>query len=185
MTSMLRKSTLFSLISLLLLSFFVSSQALAGKQYMPEWELKTADGEIIKSSDLIGKPLILHFWATWCPYCKRVQPGLDALYKKYQDKGLQMVAISFNEDEGAEPQKVIEERGHSFKTLVNGDMVANKLFSVTGTPTTYFIHADGSVLVSTKTSKPDDRGLEEAVKMLFRKMEKMEKKRKAEAEKAE
>ena len=36
-------------------------------------------GQLVKSSDFLGKPLVIHFWATWCPYCKKLQPGLDKL----------------------------------------------------------------------------------------------------------
>lgn len=137
-------------------------------QQMPKWELKTESGEIIKSDDLLGKPLVLHFWATWCPYCKKLLPGLERLHVLYGDQGLQSYAISFNEDEGADPQAVLKSRGITFPTLVNGDYVARKLFHVQGTPTTFFINADGSVLVSTRSSNPKDPHLEKAVKKLFK-----------------
>ncbi len=175
MNSKMLKSTLFSLMGLFVLSVFFVSQASA-KQYMPEWELKTVDGDVVKSADLLGSPVIVHFWATWCPYCKRIHPTLDALYKKHQSKGLKFVAISYNEDDDAEPQKVIDERGLSFKTLVNGDDVAIKKFGVKGTPTTYFFNSDGSLLNVTKASKPNDPIFEEAVQMLYRMEKKIAKK---------
>ena len=146
----------------------VAGEQKAKNQLAPEWELYDAQNKLVSSSEFKGNPVILHFWATWCPYCKKLQPGLDDLYKKYQSQGLQMVAISFWEDEGANPQAVIEERGHSFKTLVNGDKVA-KRFHVKGTPTTFFIDADGKIIAKTRISDPDDHRLEKVVKMMFRK----------------
>ena len=131
------------------------------------WELQTQSGETVPWNDLKGKPLILHFWATWCPYCKKLQPGLDRLYKKYQSQGLQLVAISFREDPGTLPQDVLDDRGHSFQTLVEGDTVAHEIFNVSGTPTTLFIYANGDVLGMTRSSDPDDPRLEKAVQHLL------------------
>lgn len=137
------------------------------EQLMPSWQLKTQAGESVSSEDLLGKPLILHFWATWCPFCKKLQPGLDKLYSQYKDQGLQFVAVSFREDPGTKPQDVLDARGHSFTTLVDGDEVAMGKFAVRGTPTTFFIYADGRVLGVTGTSNPDEPGLEKAVQTLI------------------
>lgn len=133
----------------------------------PEWMLYDASNKLVKSSDFAGRPLVIHFWATWCPYCKKLQPGLDALYRQYRDNGLQMIAISFWEDEGAQPQAMLDERGHSFKTLVDGDHVARELFGVKGTPTTVFIDAQGNIVAKTRISDPDDPRLAQAVEALL------------------
>src|SRR4051812_3558427 len=50
-----------------------------------------------KDPALAGKPLIVEFWATWCPPCRESIPHLNELYKKYQPKGLEAVGIT-NED---------------------------------------------------------------------------------------
>ena len=133
---------------------------------MPEWQLYNEAGQLVKSSDFLGKPLVIHFWATWCPYCKKLQPGLDKLYLKYQGEGLQMIAVSLREDEGATPQKELDSRGITFKTLINGDDVGKNLFSVSGTPTTVFVSRAGHVIGSTSISEADDPRLEIAVKYI-------------------
>lgn len=135
----------------------------------PQWQLYNEVGDLVKSSDYAGKPLIIHFWATWCPYCKKLQPGLDKLYKKYQADGLQLIAISFREDEGVTPQAVLEERGMSFSTVVNGDRVAQNLFGVKGTPTTIFIDKNGRIITSSRVSDPDDPRLEKIIKVMLSK----------------
>lgn len=133
----------------------------------PSWNLFDAEGNLVSSKDFAGRPLIIHFWATWCPYCKKLQPGLDRLFEKYQDQGLQMIAISLLEEEGAKPQELLTARGMSFKTLVDGDSVAMEKFFVRGTPTTFFINAKGQVVVATRLSDPDDPRLEQVVKSLM------------------
>lgn len=133
----------------------------------PSWQLKDEAGQVIQANDYKGKPLIIHFWATWCPYCKKLQPGLNRLYLKYQDQGLQIIAVSFNEDEGAKPQAVLDARGMSFHTAIEGDKVARELFAVTGTPTTVFINSKGEIVAKTMLSDPNDPRLEKIIQYML------------------
>ncbi|AZG75214.1 TlpA family protein disulfide reductase [Shewanella livingstonensis] len=131
-----------------------------------DFELKTADGQSFTLHDYAGKPVVLHFWATWCPYCKKLQPGLEKLRLNYQDTDLQMIAISFNEDADANPGQSLLNRGLKMNTLVLGDEVA-KLYGVTGTPTTVFIDRSGHIVWVTNTSNPDDPNLDKAIQFLL------------------
>lgn len=133
----------------------------------PAWQLKTQSGEDISLSDYQGKPVILHFWATWCPYCKKLQPKLVELEKKYQDSGIKIVAISFNEDDGTLPQDEIASRGYDFITAVNGEPVV-KLYGVRGTPTTFFINRQGKVVYKSTSSSTKNLKLEKAVKEIIK-----------------
>ncbi|MBT1452083.1 TlpA family protein disulfide reductase [Glaciecola sp. XM2] len=122
----------------------------------PDWTLQTQSGETLSYDDFRGKPLFIHFWGTWCPYCKKLHPGLERVRAKYEAQGLQVLGISVNEPIGANPAKVLKERGIHFTTLVEGDDVALEAFGVYGTPTTLFISPDGKILGSTMESNPDD-----------------------------
>ncbi|MEP5765616.1 MAG: TlpA disulfide reductase family protein [Halieaceae bacterium] len=132
----------------------------------PAFVLADSDGMLISLSDYRGSPLVLHFWATWCPYCKKLQPGLEALQAAHADEGLVLLGISFREDRGAEPQQVLKSRGLHFKTLLEGEDVA-ALYGVRGTPTTFFIDRQGRVLGMSNTSDPDDPVLEDYVGMIL------------------
>ncbi len=133
----------------------------------PAWQLKTQAGENISLSDYRGKPVILHFWATWCPYCKKLQPKLVELEKKYQDSGIKIVSISFNEDEGAMPQDEIKARGYDFITAVNGEAVV-ELYGVKGTPTTFFINRQGKAIYKSTSSDITNPKLALAVKEIIK-----------------
>lgn len=128
------------------------------KQYplAPEWSLPNQAGEVFSSEDYKGKPLVLHFWGTWCPFCKKLHPGLERIRANYEAQGLQVLGISVNEPLGANPEKVLKERGIHFKTLVEGDDVAINDFQIFGTPATLFISPSGEILGSTMSSDPDD-----------------------------
>ncbi len=141
---------------------FLSTASYAGAPKggkAPDFVLPAADGTLVSLKDFRGRPLVIHFWATWCPYCRKVQPGLQALADKHADQGLVLIGISFREDEGATPQAVLDERGHRFTTLLDGDEVAD-MYDVRGTPTTIFLSADGTVIGATHTSDPADPILE-------------------------
>lgn len=133
----------------------------------PAWQLKTQSEGIISSAQFDGQATILHFWATWCPYCKVLQPKLVALEKKYQQQGIKLVAISFNEDDDARPQDELAARGYSFPTAVNGDEVA-MLYGVRGTPTTFFINKHNQVIFKYTSSDTTDPRLELAMQEIIK-----------------
>jgi len=162
----MKKTTYLSSLFILLLwsipNAFANDSSIA-----PPWQLTTQTGEKLSSSYYQGKPIILHFWATWCPYCKKIQPKLVELEKKYKSSGIRIVAISFNEDDGATPQDEIKKRGYSFITAVNGEIVANQ-YGVRGTPTTFFINRQGKAIYKSTSSDVNNPKLELAVQEIIK-----------------
>jgi cytochrome c biogenesis protein CcmG/thiol:disulfide interchange protein DsbE len=156
---LIRSTTLITI----LLSLFLTP---CWAQQAPDWTLKDTEGNEISLADYKGQPMILHFWATWCPYCKTLQPGLESLYQDFKSDGLALVGISILEEDGAEPQKELEARGHSFKTALNGEKVA-EWYGVKGTPTTFFITKQGTVIWMTHNSDPNDPKFEQAVEYIL------------------
>jgi len=155
-----------SLIALLVSTFVFVFSGYAHGQTAPGFTLYDADENEISLSDYKGKALILHFWATWCPYCERLQPGLESLYQDFKADGLEVLAISFSEHGDADPAQELLDRGITFKTAVNGDEVAAR-YGVRGTPTTFFITRNGGVLWETNYSDPNDPRFEDAVAFLL------------------
>ena len=148
----------------LTLLFLPGEVAIAGDR-APDFVLPDAAGNMVSLASFRGKPVVLHFWATWCPYCRKLQPGLDALQTRFGESGLVVVGVSFREKDGAEPQGVLDRRGHRFRTLLEGDDVAS-LYDVRGTPTTFFIDREGRVLGMTHTSDPEDPLLTELARAI-------------------
>ena len=162
-----RLTTLFLLIALPLLSLNATAEEAPPAPTPPAWQLKTQSGEVISSKQFEGQAIILHFWATWCPYCKKLQPRLVELQKQYKNQGVKIVAISFNEDDGALPQDELASRGYDFITAVNGDEVAMR-YGVKGTPTTFFINKNNQVIFKSTSSDITDPRLELAVKEIIK-----------------
>lgn len=149
--------------------FLCSISNIQAQKSVQPWQLKTQNGETISLNQYQGKPIILHFWATWCPYCKRLQPKLVELQEKYKSSGVEIVAISFNEDDGAMPQDELNSRGYHFITAVNGDSVAT-LYGVRGTPTTLFINRTGKIIYNTSSSDVNNPKLDLALTMITEKI---------------
>ena len=150
------KNLVLMLVFLFVISPVIAQEEAEPAQKMPEWTLKTQRGEEVKSSDYAGKPLIISFWATWCPHCKILHPGLEKLRQTYESQGLEFLLVSGMENEGADPEGSLKERGINIKTVVEGGQLAVEGFGVVGTPTTFFIAPDGTILGATMETNPDD-----------------------------
>jgi cytochrome c biogenesis protein CcmG, thiol:disulfide interchange protein DsbE len=127
------------------------------------WCLLDDNGNLTSSNQFNGTPYILHFWATWCPYCKKLQPGIKRLQAQFDIK---VVAISWSEDDGAKPGQELKARGLDFISLIEGDMLAS-VFAVKSTPITYVIDKDGEPIYMTNSSDPINPDLIQAVTALY------------------
>lgn len=102
-----------------------------GAEPAPDWALTSSKGEITRlSAEVREQPVILFFWATWCPYCKALMPHLQSMRLEYGD-AIKILAINFREN--GDPVGFIEEKGYDFTVLPDGDEVA-AIYNVYGTP---------------------------------------------------
>lgn len=97
----------------------------------PDWTLATPEGEPVRLSEAVqDKPVVLLFWASWCPYCKALMPHLQSIRLEYGDE-VDILAISFR-DEG-DPVGYARDAGYDFTLLPDGGAVAER-YEVWGTP---------------------------------------------------
>ena len=109
-----------------------------------DFVLESIDGRKVKLSDYKGKVVMLTFWATWCGPCHAEMPVLAEIYRKYQEHGVEILAIST--DEIADRHKVVPyAKAHNvnFPVLYGNGTEAG--YGVSGLPTTVFIDRDGNV----------------------------------------
>jgi len=97
---------------------------------------------------LRGRPLLLNFWATWCPPCKIEIPWFIELQRQYADQGLVVVGVAMDDD--TNKQKVVSEFASQMKIdypiLLGTDQVADQYGGVDALPTTFFIGRDGKIV---------------------------------------
>jgi cytochrome c biogenesis protein CcmG/thiol:disulfide interchange protein DsbE len=126
-----------------------------------DWTLNNLTGEAITLSDYQGRPTLLIFWATWCPYCKKLLPGIAELNEKYGSQGLKVLAVNIKED--WKPEVYWRNFGYQFDTVLEGDEVA-KIYGIKGTPGIVFIAPSGEVLGVQSFSDPHHPLLERFAK---------------------
>jgi peroxiredoxin len=112
--------------------------------------------------DLRGKVVLVNFWATWCPPCRKELPDLETLYTRFKDQGLVILAIS-DEDAG-KVKPFIAARNLQFPILLDPGRKVNELFQIEGIPKS-FVYDRGGKLVAQSI---DMRTMRQFLEMLSR-----------------
>jgi thiol-disulfide isomerase/thioredoxin len=136
---------------------------LAGKAVDPQFT--AIDGRIVDVTSLRGKVVVVDFWATWCPPCVSSLPGLKAAFAKYHEKGLEVLAISWDLDLG-KLSKFVEQNGIPWPQHFEGSRRKfGEEFGIGGIPYTLLIGKDGRLRYST-ASPNDPRFVDEIQRLL-------------------
>ena len=118
-------------VTLLILSF-TGEVAADEPRVAPDWTLRSVSGETITLSEVAAEqPVIVLFWATWCPYCKALMPHIQSIRLEHGDK-VRVLAVHFRDDNG-DPVAFMENAAYDFTVLPDGDEVA-ELNDIWGTP---------------------------------------------------
>jgi thiol-disulfide isomerase/thioredoxin len=110
--------------------------------------------------EMAGKPVLLEFWATWCPPCRKSIPHLNELEGKYKDKGLVIVGVS---DEDAAAVKEFQKgTPMNYPNGLSKDLVQK--YGVNGIPHAFLIGKDGKLLWRGHPMQLTDADIEKALK---------------------
>ncbi|MGH2536982.1 MAG: TlpA family protein disulfide reductase [Candidatus Promineifilaceae bacterium] len=109
----------------------------------PAFSLTSLSGEQVSLADYRGRPVVLNFWATWCPPCRQEMPALQAASKRFAGR-----AVILGVDQG-EAQMIVADFASqlaiSYPLLLDSDSAVSRAYSVTALPTTLFIDQAGVV----------------------------------------
>jgi thiol-disulfide isomerase/thioredoxin len=115
----------------------------------PSWELTDINGIVHKFPENNNKNTIVLFWATWCPFCKKLMPHLQSILFQYADElNLQVFAMDIFEDDDQDvrvSQKLLDDNGYDFILFPKAEKVA-QAYGVSGTPTLYIFNAKGELI---------------------------------------
>ena len=117
---------------------------------LPSFPLLDASGTGLDSIDLLdGRPLIINFWATWCPYCVDEMPDYQRLYEKYgDDVRFVMIDVADGRQETVEKAAAyIEENGFTFPVYYDTTGRASGLMGVSSYPSSAIVSAEGEILI--------------------------------------
>ena len=135
---------------------------------IPNFTVLDWNGKEVKLSDFIGKPIVLNFWASWCPLCKNELPDFETACQKYDgDVVFLMVNMTDGDRETVETAKrYVESMGYTFPVYFDTKYEAAYGYGVSSIPQTYFIDADGTI-VARATGMISLSQLEEGIGMIY------------------
>lgn len=109
----------------------------------PDFTLQTIQGESVALSELRGRPVVVNFWATWCPPCRAEMPDFQAVHQDFSGRA---VLLGVNQGESAQDiTSYAAEVGITYPMLVDADSQINQAYGIRALPTTIFIDANGVV----------------------------------------
>jgi len=118
-----------------------------GRPPAPPLALRDLDGHLHRLQDYRGQVVVINFWATWCPPCRREIPSMQSIYKDLGDSGFTVLAVNEYED----PDHVFAYTGQlnvfpTFPILFDRDSAVSQVYKVKGLPTTVLIDKQGRIV---------------------------------------
>ena len=115
------------------------------REKVPDFVAYDASGNPVQLSDYFGKPIILNFWASWCPPCKAELPDFQEKYLEYGDE-IQFLMVNLDGGSLQEANALLQSGGYTFPVLYDLHGWAGYAFEIYYIPDTYFIDANGGLV---------------------------------------
>ena len=109
-----------------------------------DFKLVDLQGKSWHLQDLRGNVVLVNFWATWCPPCRKEMPDLQALFDQYKDKGFVVLAIS--DEAAAKVSPFLFERKINYPVMLDPGRKVHDLYLVEGIPKSFVYDRDGKLV---------------------------------------
>ena len=120
----------------------------SNRQRAADFTVLDVDGNEVRLSEMMGKPVVLNFWASWCPSCRREQPAFDRVY---QDVGEEIQFMMVNLTDGTREtlegaKRYVQDEGYSFPVYFDTNREGATAYTIFSIPTTVFIDSEGYIV---------------------------------------
>ena len=121
----------------------------------PPFTARTLDGETLTNASLRGHVVLLQFWATWCPYCRRDQPIVDRLERTFAGEGLTVLTFDVGESEST-VRGYLRQNPRASRVALDPDKSASKRYGSHGLPFYVLLDRSGNILDTQNGSGGED-----------------------------
>ena len=112
----------------------------------PDFSLQTPSGETITLSDLRGRPVLINFWASWCPPCRSEMPAMQRVYNDFNEKGFTVLAVNLTHNDRLDKALAFAELHKlTFPILLDLDGSIDHSYQVRSLPTSFFVDGEGVI----------------------------------------
>ncbi len=131
----------------LAISSWQQSSLLPKGEPAPDFAVTELNGNPVSLSQFRGKPVLLHFWATWCGVCRQEFDALNSLYSDLEDSAVLLSVVADSEDV-ASLKQFVDTQGLQYPVLLASRKLLSE-YKVGAFPTTYFINPAGEIVSRT------------------------------------
>ncbi|MDF1578299.1 MAG: TlpA disulfide reductase family protein [Desulfobulbales bacterium] len=125
----------------------MAAGSVGAAEKMPEFSEKNITGDgLVNSADFAGKVLLVNFWATWCPPCRKEIPALIKIHDKYKDQGFSVIGISMDEGGRRVVGKFVEKLGVNYPVFIGNAKLGRGFGGVMGIPVTFLVDREGNLV---------------------------------------
>jgi len=118
-------------------------------QALPNLPFTTLDGRMGTLEGLRGKVVLVNFWATWCPYCRKEMPAMQRFYDDFRGRGFEILAFSIDDDP-AKVAQFMRKEGYTFAAAMADGDIQQAFGPVSQVPMSMIIDRDGRLRHSIK-----------------------------------
>jgi len=134
----------------------------------PDFTVQDADGKAVSLSDFKGSPVVLNFWASWCPPCKSEMPDYEKMYQEYAPKGVIFMMVNLTDgkrETSATAKQFLKDKSYRFPAYFDVGLSASDTYGISSIPDSIFIDKNGNVRAAYR-GKLDAASIRENIEMI-------------------
>lgn len=125
------------------------SSSQTSKTSAPNFTVQDANGNTTSFSEFKGKPIVLNFWASWCPPCKAEMPDYEKMYLQYSSKGVVFLMVNMTDgsrETTATAKQFLKDNKYTFSAYFDVKSDAANTYGISSIPDSIFIDKDGNIV---------------------------------------